>query len=110
MALIKCYECGKQISDAAPSCPTCGAPKKAAPKKYHYITGDDGKKINTHMTKKEWEESIQRGAQRQLDMQYPKCPLCGGILEKITGIEGLFRGGIVGVAKKHRCTQCGHLV
>ena len=26
MALIKCAECGKQISDAAASCPNCGAP------------------------------------------------------------------------------------
>jgi hypothetical protein len=28
MALIECYECGKQISDAAPTCPSCGAPNK----------------------------------------------------------------------------------
>ena len=27
MALIKCYECGKDISDKAPSCPHCGAPQ-----------------------------------------------------------------------------------
>lgn len=26
MALINCYECGKQISDKALSCPNCGAP------------------------------------------------------------------------------------
>lgn len=26
MALITCYECGKQISDLAPACPYCGAP------------------------------------------------------------------------------------
>lgn len=26
MALIGCGECGKQISDKAPSCPHCGAP------------------------------------------------------------------------------------
>ena len=30
MALIKCYECGKEISDKAPSCPHCGAPKLVA--------------------------------------------------------------------------------
>ena len=30
MALIKCYECGKEISDKAPSCPQCGAPKLVA--------------------------------------------------------------------------------
>ena len=27
MALIKCYECGKEISEKAPSCPHCGAPQ-----------------------------------------------------------------------------------
>ena len=29
MALIKCHECGKQISDSASSCPGCGAPVRA---------------------------------------------------------------------------------
>jgi len=33
MALIKCYECGKEISDKAPSCPQCGAPQVVASKK-----------------------------------------------------------------------------
>ena len=28
MALISCYECGKEISSAAPACPQCGAPKE----------------------------------------------------------------------------------
>ena len=26
MALIKCPECGKQVSDKAPTCPSCGSP------------------------------------------------------------------------------------
>ena len=26
MALIKCPECGKQVSSKAPTCPNCGAP------------------------------------------------------------------------------------
>lgn len=30
MALIKCKECGKEISDQAPACPNCGAPKHIA--------------------------------------------------------------------------------
>ena len=33
MALLKCYECGKEISDKAPSCPHCGAPKLVATNK-----------------------------------------------------------------------------
>ena len=28
MALIPCYECSREISDKAPACPQCGAPKK----------------------------------------------------------------------------------
>ena len=31
MALIPCYECEKEISDKAPACPHCGAPKEALP-------------------------------------------------------------------------------
>ena len=31
MALILCYECEKEISDKAPACPHCGAPKEALP-------------------------------------------------------------------------------
>jgi len=30
MALIKCHECGKEISGSASSCPGCGAPVAAA--------------------------------------------------------------------------------
>jgi len=31
MALVYCRECGKQVSDQAPTCPNCGAPQRAAP-------------------------------------------------------------------------------
>lgn len=31
MALIKCRECGNQVSTEAAACPHCGAPQKAAP-------------------------------------------------------------------------------
>lgn len=30
MALVACKECGKEVSDKAPSCPSCGAPTGAA--------------------------------------------------------------------------------
>ena len=29
MALIKCPECGKEISDQAPACPNCGYPMQS---------------------------------------------------------------------------------
>lgn len=31
MALIKCYECQKQVSESAAACPHCGAPVKPKP-------------------------------------------------------------------------------
>jgi hypothetical protein len=31
MALIKCAECGKEVSEKAAACPGCGAPIAAAP-------------------------------------------------------------------------------
>ena len=42
MALIKCYECEKEISDKAPACPHCGAPaggKKDGVYKAYYENG-----------------------------------------------------------------------
>lgn len=27
MALVACEECGREVSDKAPQCPTCGAPR-----------------------------------------------------------------------------------
>lgn len=38
MALIKCNECGKSISDAAKSCPGCGAPVPEKPRKRGLLT------------------------------------------------------------------------
>ena len=43
MALIECYECSKEISDKAPVCPQCGAPK-STPKPTKTKTGRDDKK------------------------------------------------------------------
>ena len=34
MALVKCKECGKEISDKAESCPHCGAPQKKKSTQY----------------------------------------------------------------------------
>jgi hypothetical protein len=34
MALVKCRECGKDVSSTAAACPHCGAPRKPAAKQY----------------------------------------------------------------------------
>ena len=37
MALVKCAECGKQISSLAPACPSCGAPRSAGDSKTNTV-------------------------------------------------------------------------
>src|SRR6266516_4379459 len=126
MALITCYECGKQLSDAAPACPSCGAPKKEELKKRLTILQQEeadglsaAERARRAKNRAEWGisgdvvledevDAMQRTLKRISDST-PRCPLCGGVLMKMGGVEGLFRGGITGVAKKHRCNSCGHL-
>ena len=42
MALISCYECGKEISSLAASCPHCGAPALKYEKREDGLYGLDG--------------------------------------------------------------------
>ena len=44
MALIKCPECGKEISDKAISCPNCGLP----------LRREDRGTYNIHIKRKIW--------------------------------------------------------
>jgi hypothetical protein len=104
MALIDCYECNKQISDAAPSCPQCGAPKK---EKKITPSGPDGKFTESDIDK--LVDRVMAGGGINLPNTKPKCPLCGGNLSPMSSIEGVFRGGIAGAVKRHRCGNCGHM-
>lgn len=48
MALVKCPDCGREVSDVAPTCPGCGRPLRmqAAPKEVQARSGVmDGVKI-----------------------------------------------------------------
>jgi hypothetical protein len=42
MALIKCPECGKEMSSEAPACPNCGKPNVTVAKKKSTSTRDAG--------------------------------------------------------------------
>ncbi len=42
MALINCYECGNQISDAAVSCPNCGAPVQSTAQPHQPVAESTG--------------------------------------------------------------------
>jgi uncharacterized membrane protein YvbJ len=52
MALIKCKECGREISDAADSCPHCGFPLKQESNN------------NENITKKQMEEIVKDSEKR----------------------------------------------
>ena len=55
MALIKCNECGNEISDKAKVCPNCGNPittNKKKKKSYEELTFQEKKKIKEIMRKK----------------------------------------------------------
>lgn len=45
MALIKCCECGKEISDKAGACPNCGAPVKITQKSNGFIAAVNGENL-----------------------------------------------------------------
>lgn len=54
MALIACSECGKQISDKAAACPSCGNPIGATPSTAPIPVSLDGQVVTTQQTGKVW--------------------------------------------------------
>lgn len=85
MALISCHECRKQMSSLAEVCPFCGAPKK----------------------KGKWDEVMHL---HNTLFAGPKCPVCKcTFLTELNPLTGMLRGGIAGIAKRHKCNGCGHL-
>lgn len=75
MALIKCKECGKEISDKAKVCVNCGNPifqekvKTIQKKKWEELTKEEKNKIVAYRKiKKEWWNSGSRATQLVLTM------------------------------------------
>ena len=53
MSLIKCSECGKEISNRADACPSCGNPIHRAP-----IENEEGiQKVEIEQTNKKWKKT-----------------------------------------------------
>ena len=134
MSLIKCSECGREISDKAVSCPHCGNPISSQPKKSNSLshmpcpncgtnwhTFDDNNndvcKICNHIfTEKEISDfKIQQSAkQRATQVSKPKCPHCQstnirkiGTGERVVSVVGL---GLLSkkINKTWKCNNCGH--
>ncbi|MCL4400099.1 zinc-ribbon domain-containing protein [Patescibacteria group bacterium] len=58
MALMKCSECGKDISDKAAACPYCGNPINGAIKSQVQVSADPNQplKIEPELTSKKWKK------------------------------------------------------
>jgi predicted cobalt transporter CbtA len=54
MALIRCEECGKEVSEKAVACPGCGAPIAAAPPHQPSATSSDAR-VRVTRTGGKWE-------------------------------------------------------
>ena len=52
MALIKCPECGKEVSDSAPTCPHCGYVLKKTPSTTHYYESRSSRLYEQEYTRK----------------------------------------------------------
>ena len=52
MALIECHECGKEISDSAVACPSCGAPVRAKRHKKGDIIPYTDQEVSVLLSKK----------------------------------------------------------
>lgn len=80
MALIKCPECGKEVSDRAPACIHCGFPFST-----------DSVKINNHIPKQ------------------PCCPKCGSTALATVNRGYSVVWGLLGSGKPMNvCQACGH--
>jgi len=54
MALIECPDCGKQVSDAAPTCVGCGRPLRAAPASSTVLPGSEQRPALIEQTSKSY--------------------------------------------------------
>lgn len=69
MALIKCPECGKEISDMAETCPNCGCPRSLIEKKVREETAERERK-EFEKKKKEFGEKFKVGDSVELGELY----------------------------------------
>ena len=94
MALIKCPECGKEISDAAIKCPGCQFPvkeelEKAEKRKQEQIRKEKEKQEREHIEQEQRareEKKKLEEEKRKHDEKYMKCPECKEEVERIVEI------------------------
>lgn len=131
MALIKCPECGKEISDKAQVCINCGYPldnlsKKDRSKKLvslsHIgytiirdgISFDEANKLKINQEKFGGnlvilDTNVDIAEYFKSWISTPRCPKCGST-SITTGARGVnFTMGLIGASKTvNRCSKCGY--
>lgn len=125
--LIKCVECGKEISDKSESCPNCGCPTKLSIVEIEKQTYKESLMFKCPICKKEFtsgtfkcdlcgykhfitpSDELNKQNQQLQTSNIPTCPKCGS-----TAITAGQRGytlmsGLLGSNKTvNRCANCGH--
>ena len=84
MAIVKCSECSREVSDKAPSCPNCGNP---IGRPVLEVATNPSKpfKVELELTNKKWKKVI----------LIAWFVIVGGLLILTAGEEGLAPGGIL---------------
>lgn len=94
MALIKCPECGREISDKAQSCPHCGNPIMPAPPTAPvYSSSAPQVGIDTQKLKCPYCGEV-LGPKDVLSSGWAKCPTCGETI-KLTGANGEYDDNVL---------------
>ncbi len=92
MALIKCPECGKEISDQAPACIHCGYPLNKTVQSGNFTYSGGGNPTSNA----------------------PRCPTCGSTnIEKISNLNRGVSVAMWGamskkINKSFKCKNCGY--
>lgn len=82
MALIKCPECGKEISDKATICPHCSLNIEEYEKHKRDLQEEERKRKEEEERRKQEEEKRKLEEERKSMEHKIKCPECGEIIDK----------------------------
>lgn len=130
MALIKCVECGNQISDKSSSCPNCGCPTSESLKQIEKENHKENLMYKCPICQKEFKDgtlkcdlcgyihimtpSIMEEERREREANRPKCPTCGSTkIKKVSATSKAVSVGLFGlfsqkVKKTWHCNSCGY--
>jgi len=104
MSLIKCPECGKDVSSLAEKCIHCGYPLQ---RQIKYKSYKAMKKKKEERKKKLEKEAMEK---KEKSRSIVRCPYCGSVdIRRSMGFVGGFGffAPSASIGKNWRCKQCG---